>query len=143
MLCKGTAVFQRFPLQQSAGYRIMAFFQRSNLELHKTEYVRGLRVSMDPRKIIVHKVPFDEDRILVRHECSVLHPVKSECGNYFTVESEDLDMLLSEVSLNELKDAFCSVLRIMWRRYVLGDPKKMTQGALEFRKHLSEIYQLI
>ena len=99
-------------------------------------------VSQDSHELEVHKVPF-EDKTLIRRERIILPVTKSECGNYFTVEAEDLDMPLSEASLEELKDAFDSVLRIMWRRYAMGDPQKMTRGALEFREQLIATYRLV
>ena len=99
-------------------------------------------VSQDSREIKVHKVPF-EDKTLIRHERILLPVTKSECGNDLTVEAGDLDMSLSEESLEELKDAFDSVLRVMWRRYAMGDPKKMTQGALTFREQLVTTYRLV
>lgn len=99
-------------------------------------------VPQDSREIEIHKVPF-EDKTLIRRERILLPVTKSECGNYFTVEAEDLDMSLSEESLEELKDAFDSVLRVMWRRYAIGDPKKMTQGALTFREQLITTYRLV
>ena len=81
--------------------------------------------------------------MLVRREHIFLPVTKSECGDYFVVESEDLDMSLFEESVEELKEAFDAVLRMMWRRYVMGNPKKMTQGALEFRKQLIETYRCV
>ncbi len=83
-------------------------------------------VLQDLWEIKVHRVPF-EDKMLIRRERILLPVTKSECGNYFTVEAEDLDMPLSEESLEALKDAFASVLRVMWRQYAMGDPQKMTQ----------------
>ncbi len=95
-----------------------------------------------PRGIEVHMVPL-ENKMLVRRERILLPVSKSECGKYFTIESEDLDMSLSEESLEELKDAFDSILRITWEQYVMGDPQKMTQGALELRKLLIETYRCV
>lgn len=99
-------------------------------------------VPQDSREIEVHRVPF-EDKTLIRRERILLPVTKSECGNYFTVEAEDLDMPLSEESLEALKDAFDSVLRVMWRQYAMGDPQKMTQGALTFREQLITTYRLV
>ena len=98
--------------------------------------------SRHPGTIAVHRVPFG-DKMLIRCERIVLPVTKSECGNYFEVESEDLDIFLWEESVDELKDAFDAVLRIMWRRYVMGDPKKMTQRALEFRGYLEDTYKCV
>ena len=78
----------------------------------------------DSQEITVHRVPFDENKVLIRLESTVLHAVKSECGNYFTVESEDFDMPLTETSMEALKDAFESVLAITWELYVIGDSQK-------------------
>jgi len=94
-------------------------------------------------KIVINSVPFDSDRDLVRRECVVLNALRSECGNYLTIESEDLEMSITEESLEELKDAFEAVLVISWELYILGDTQKMTQGALQLRKHLVDTYRLI
>ncbi len=94
-------------------------------------------------KIVINSVPFDSDRDLVRRECIVLNALRSECGNYLTIESEDLEMSITEESLEELKDAFEAILVISWELYILGDTQKMTQGALQLRKHLVDTYRLI
>ncbi|MCY3999194.1 MAG: hypothetical protein OXF84_00085 [Bacteroidetes bacterium] len=94
-------------------------------------------------KIVINSVPFDSDSDLVRRECVVLNALRSECGNYLTIESEDLEMSITEESLEELKDAFEAVLVISWELYILGDTQKMTQGALQLRKHLVDTYRLI
>lgn len=98
--------------------------------------------STDPEGFMVYRVPF-EDKTLVRHEMLVLAAIKSKCGKYFTIEAEDLGMSLSEPSLHELKEAFDSVLRIVWRKYALGDPQNMTQNAAAFRDRLISTYRLI
>lgn len=79
----------------------------------------------------------------MRRECVVLNALRSECGNYLTIKSEGLEMSITEESLEELKDAFEAVLVISWELYVLGDTQKMTQGALQLRKHLVDTYRLI
>ena len=104
--------------------------------------IRVLSSSRCSESIEVHAVPF-EDKKLIRRERIVLPVTRSECGNYFEVESEDLDIFLWEESVDELKDAFEAVLRIMWRRYVMGDYRKMTQSELEFREHLKNIYRCV
>ncbi len=94
-------------------------------------------------RIVINNVPFDSDTDLVRRECTVLNALRSECGNYLTIDSEDLEMSITEESLEEIKDAFEAVLVISWELYVLGNTQKMTQGALQLRKHLMETYRLI
>lgn len=101
------------------------------------------QVSTDSPTIVVHRIPFDTNRMLIRRERILLPASKSECGKYFTVESEDLDMSLSEESMEELQDAFESVLAITWELYVMGDPQKMTIGALELRDRLNRAYRLV
>ena len=115
-----------------------------NGELAESEAVEVAREDNEaaPRGIEVHTVPL-ENKMLVRRERIFLPVTKSECGNYFVVESEDLDMSLSEESLEELKDAFDFILQMMWEEYVMGDPQKMTQGALELRKRLIETYRCV
>ena len=115
-----------------------------NGELVEAEAVEVAREDneAESRGIEVHTVPL-ENKMLVRRERIFLPVTKSECGNYFVVESEDLDMSLSEESLEELEEAFDAVLRIVWRRYVMGNPQKMTQGALELRKRLIETYRCV
>ncbi|MCY3629853.1 MAG: hypothetical protein OXG94_07560 [Bacteroidetes bacterium] len=68
--------------------------------------------SQDSLELEVHEVHF-EGKTLIRRERVILPVTKSKGGNYFTVEVEDLDMPLSEASLEELKDTFDSVLQIM------------------------------
>ncbi len=115
-----------------------------NGELVEAEAVEVAREDneAESRGIEVHTVPL-ENKMLVRRERIFLPVAKSECGNYFVVESEDLDMSLAEESLEELKDAFDFVLQMMWEEYVMGDPQKMTQGALELRKRLIETYRCV
>lgn len=60
-----------------------------------------------------------------------MNALRSECGNDLTIESEDLEMSITEESLEKLKDAFEAVLVISWEFYVLGDTEKMTHGALQ------------
>ena len=115
-----------------------------NGELVEAEAVEVAREDneAESRGIEVHTVPL-ENKMLVRRERIFLPVTKSECGNYFMVESEDLDMSLSEESLEELEEAFDAVLRIVWRWYVMGNPQKMTRGALELRKRLIETYRCV
>ena len=87
-------------------------------------------------------MPFG-DKTLIRRERLVLAAKKSKCGKYFTVEVEDFDMVLSESTLAELKDVVDSVLRILWRRYVMGDPERMTLGAVELTNRLKATYRLV
>ena len=68
--------------------------------------------------------------------------IKSENGD-FIAEFEDLDMSLWEGSVEYLEDAFGAMLRMMWKRYVMGNPQKMTPGALEFRDKLNATYNLV
>lgn len=100
------------------------------------------RIPRNRRRIEVHKIPFGK-KMLIRRERIFLPVTKSECGNYFMVESEDLDMRLSEETLEDLKDAFDSVLRMLWKRYVMKEHKKMTPGALELRNHLKATYSCV
>lgn len=95
-----------------------------------------------PGNIEVYRVPF-RDKMLIRCERLLLPVTKSECGNYFMVESEDLDMSLSEESLKELKKAFDFMLQMTWEEYVMGDDKKMTKGALKIRDHLIKTYRCV
>ena len=71
----------------------------------------------DPLEIVIHKVPFDENRTLIRCERIVLRAVKTECGEYFIAEFEDLEMSLWGESMEELKDAFGAVLAMTWRNF--------------------------
>lgn len=101
-----------------------------------------LSSSEHPGNIEVYRVPF-RDKMLIRCERLLLPVTKSECGNYFMVESEDLDMSLSEESLKELKKAFDFMLQMTWEEYVMGDDKKMTKGALKIRDHLIKTYRCV
>ena len=97
----------------------------------------------DPLEIAIHRVPFDENRILIRREGIVLRANKTECGEYFIAEFEDLEMSLWGESMEELKDAFEAVLAMTWEMYVMGDPSEMDQGALKLRNHLRSTYRLV
>ena len=101
-----------------------------------------LGISTDALEIAIHRVPFDKDRTLVRCERKVLHADRSECGRYFIAEFEDLEMSLLGESMEELKDAFEAMLRMMWKRYVMGNPQRMTRGAVSLRKKLDATYRL-
>ena len=101
------------------------------------------RRSTDSLEIAIHKIPFDENRTLIRHERIVLRAVKSECGEYFIAEFEDLNMSLWEESMEELTDAFEAVIAMTWEIYAIGDPNEMDQGALKLRNHLRSTYSLV
>ena len=96
----------------------------------------------NPLEIAIDKVPFDENRVLIRIKPIVVPVIKSENGD-FIAEFEDLDMSLWEESVQYLDDAFGAMLRMMWKRYVMGNPQQMTPGALEFRNKLSATYNLV
>lgn len=103
----------------------------------------GFWVSTDPLKIRVHEIPFDEEHKLIRNEPTRLDVRKSECGQYLTINSEDLDTSLSEESLEDLEDAFEAVLALTWEVFVMGDPSEMDKGALEIRERLLAAYCLV
>lgn len=107
----------------------------------KGAFVTGqvLSSSRHSESIVVHTVPFG-DKKLTRRERIVLPVTKSECGNYFEVESEDLDMVLWEESVEELEDAFNFMLGLMWEEYVIDDLEKMAPGALKIRARLKNAY---
>lgn len=98
--------------------------------------------STDKPVIALHEVPL-EDKTLVRRESAVLQVLKSECGEYHVVDVDDFDMSIAEPSLDELKHAIDSVLRMMWKRYVMGDPEHMTPRALDLRDRLTRTYRLV
>lgn len=97
---------------------------------------------MNHQSVVVDEVSFGSGT-LVRREPVVLQAATSECQKYFTIEAEDLGMTLSEPSLEELKEAYDSVLRVVWRKYAMGDPQDMTPAASAFRKQLASTYTLI
>ncbi len=70
--------------------------------------------------IQVHEIPFGEGRTLIRNEPIELNVIKSECGDYQTIEFEDLNLCLSEESIEDLKDAFEAVLALIWETYGNG-----------------------
>ena len=96
----------------------------------------------NPLEIAIEKVPFDENRVLIRIKPILVPVIKSENGD-FMAEFEDLDMSLWEESVQYLDDAFGAMLRMMWKRYVMGNPQQMTPGALEFRNKLCATYNLV
>lgn len=93
-------------------------------------------------KIVIHRVPWG-DKMLIRRERKVLYATPSECGQYFTVEVIDVDMPITERSIEELQEAVEAVLRIMWKRYVSGNPDRMTPGAIEHRERLLAAYRMV
>ena len=117
-----------------------------NVALSKTDWTRYRALPSwrltDPLEIAIHRVPFDENRTLIRCERIVLRAVKTECGEYFIAEFEDLEMSLWGESMEELKDAFGAVLAMTWEIYAMGDPNEMDRGALKLRNHLRSTYRL-
>ena len=97
----------------------------------------------DSLEIAIHRVPFDENTTLIRRERIVLRAAKTECGEYFITEFEDLKMSLWGETMEELKDAFEAVLAMTWEIYAMGDPNEMDQGALKLRNHLHSTYRLV
>ena len=97
---------------------------------------------MNPLEIAIDKVPFDDNRVLIRNRPIGVPVFKSETGD-FIAEFEDLDMFLWEGSVECLEDAFGAMLRMMWKRYVTGNLQKMTPSALEFRDKLNATYNLV
>ena len=69
----------------------------------------------NPLRIAIDRVPFDENRLLIRNKPIVVPVIKSENGDFIT-EFEDLDMSLWEGSVEYLEDAFGAMLRMMWKR---------------------------
>ena len=89
--------------------------------------------------IDLHEIPIDSG-ILRRHEPLVLHPYLSPCQKYFSVQFDDIDMELTDVSIADLKGAIEAVLRMDWRDYAMGNPDTMTQGAQGLRNRLLALY---
>ncbi len=91
-------------------------------------------------RITIDRIPF-EGKALVRYEPIDLAVRKSECGKYFDVEVDDLDMVFTETSLSKLRSAIHAVLQVKWARLVMEDPSKMTPRALARRSLLMETYR--
>ncbi|MDE2771885.1 MAG: hypothetical protein OXI44_12080 [Bacteroidota bacterium] len=68
---------------------------------------------------------------------------KSECGQYLTIDSGDLEASLSEESFEDLKDTFETILALTWEVFAMGDPSEMDKGALEIRERLLATYHLV
>ncbi len=103
----------------------------------------GLWVSTDSQIIPVHEIPFDKDHKLVRANPIILDVRRSECGQYLTVDSGDLDTSLSEESIEDLIDTFKTILALTWEVFAMGDPNEMDKGALEIRERLLATYRLV
>ena len=101
--------------------------------------MRVFSSSQFSESIAVHTVPYG-DKKLIRRERIVLPVTRSECGNYFEVESKDLDMVLWEESIEKLKDAFNFMLGLMWEEYVIDDLEKLAPRALKIRDRLMNAY---
>ena len=97
---------------------------------------------MNPLEIAIDKVPFDDNRVLIRNRPIVVPVFRSETGD-FIAEFEDLKISLWEESVEYLEDAFGAMLRMTWKRYVMGNSQKMTPRALEFRNKLNSTYNLV
>ena len=103
----------------------------------------GFWVLADPLIIRVHEIPFDEEHKLIRNEPTRLDVRKSECGQYLTIDSGDLDTSLSEESFEDLTDTFETILALTWEVFAMGDPNEMDKGALEIRERLRATYRLV
>ena len=77
---------------------------------------RILSTSQNWGRIKIHKIPFGE-KTLIRRERIFLPVTKSDCGNYYMIESEDLDIQLSEETLEDLEDVFEFMLKMTWEDY--------------------------
>lgn len=89
--------------------------------------------------ISIHEIPLGGG-VLRRCEPIMLDPSRSPCGEYFTVAVKDLEMDITESSIEGLKDAVEAVLGMKWKRYAEGDPARMTLGAQRLRKRLRAMY---
>lgn len=101
-----------------------------------------LSVSPNAGRIKVHKIPFGE-KTLIRRESIYLPVTKSDCGNYFMIESEDLGMQLSEETLEDLEEVFQFMLRMTWKDYVMDDRQNLAEDALKIRDHLEATYRCV
>ena len=102
----------------------------------------GISLSADSSKISIFKVPFDEKRNLIRNEPIEIDVIKSECGQYVTIYSTDLETSLSEESVDELKDAFEAVLASIYKVFAMGNPEEMDPLALKIKEHFLATYRL-
>ena len=93
-------------------------------------------------KFEVHEVPFG-DKMLIRRKPTTIPVTKSECGNYFSAEPEDLEVFIWAESVEELEDAFDFMLEGMWEDYVMEDRAKMGEGALKIRDRLKKTYRCV
>ena len=91
------------------------------------------------RTITIQEISLGQG-ILRRHTPLTLSPHTSDCGKHFTVEVEDIEMDITETSVEGLKNAVEAVLGMKWKRYAEGDPAKMTLGAQGIRERLRAMY---
>lgn len=103
---------------------------------------KALSGSPNVGRIQVHQISFGE-KTLIRRESIYLPVTKSDCGNYFVIESEDLDMQLSEETLEDLEEIFQFMLRMTWKDYVMDDRENLAEDALELRDHLEATYRCV
>lgn len=89
--------------------------------------------------ITLDKISLDKGT-LRRCEPLALYPYLSSCQKYFTVHFDDIDMELTEISIEELQDAIESVLRIHWRTYAMGNSNEMTLEAQGLKNRLLSLY---
>ena len=131
--------------QQEDGTLTVAFPQKfENQEIWCDPFrTFGFWVSTDSLTIRVHEIRYDEEHKLIRNEPIRLDVRKSECGQFLTIDSEDLDTSLSEESFEDLIDTFETILALTWEVFAMGDPNEMDRGALEIRDRLLATYRLV
>lgn len=103
-------------------------------------YWDELRLSVSGVSVTIKEIPYKHG-MLRRHEPMCLFASQSSDGKYFTVHVPDLDMPVTESSLEELDEAVREVLGLAWQVYVMGDSEKMMPDAQGLAERLSEIYK--
>ena len=92
--------------------------------------------------IEIQDVPFG-DRVLRRHEPLILNPSRSEDDGCYGLDVEELDMSFSAESIDELISEVEGLIAAMWRQYVMRESARLTPGALELRRRLTDNYGIV
>lgn len=94
----------------------------------------------DSFDIFLQEIPFEQG-VLRRHKPLILKAIPSPCREYVNVNFEDVGMELTFSRQDNIKAGLEEILCMKWKRYAMGNPKKMTRLAQKIRKRLRDMYE--
>ncbi len=90
--------------------------------------------------ICLQEIPFEQG-VLRRHKPLMLKAILSPCREYVDVNFQDVGMELTFSRQDNIKEGLEEILCMKWKRYAMGNPKKMTRLAQKIRKRLRDMYE--